>query len=161
MAANLALVKSVGVPEHVERVAQKLDAGGVPPVNEFYTLGAAEYVFEWETQQGGVELKIPANSREHEAALNLHGSSGLRRIIHAALQEAAAVEPLVFEYTNWRGHRETRRVVPREVEAVTWGLARGHSEEGWLLHAYCLDRKDDRSFTLSKINQSNPGTGTT
>jgi hypothetical protein len=53
------------------------------------------------------------------------------------IERTSATRGLVLlDYTNWRGDRSTRRVIPRQVHlaAVEW-----HPGEQWLLDAWDLD----------------------
>lgn len=58
----------------------------------------------------------------------------------------------IFNYTNYRGDVEQRRVFPRRLEVATdkmgnWGYVPGQ----YLLLCYDFNRKAMRSFAISKI----------
>lgn len=53
-----------------------------------------------------------------------------------------------FVYTNYAGVTEIRRLVPVKLE---WGSNQYHPEPGWLLYAWCLDKKAMRTFAWSGI----------
>jgi len=55
-------------------------------------------------------------------------------------------EPLVFEYTNWRGETSVRRVSPRR---LWFGSTEWHPDRQWLLHAYDHDKQELRDFALA------------
>jgi predicted DNA-binding transcriptional regulator YafY len=61
------------------------------------------------------------------------------------VDEARAIS---FVYTNYDGKTEIRRLIPEKLE---WGSNQYHPKPGWLLHAWCLDRKAMRTFAWSGI----------
>lgn len=56
---------------------------------------------------------------------------------------------MVLEYTNHRGERGHRRVIPQRVwfGSTTW-----HPDEQWLLEAYDVDRGAQRDFAMELIH---------
>lgn len=55
---------------------------------------------------------------------------------------------LVFEYTNYKGERSVRRIIPNRIE---FGCTPKTSEPCWLLIGYDLDKKASRSFVMEHI----------
>lgn len=53
---------------------------------------------------------------------------------------------LTFGYTNWKNQYNERRVVPIR---IFFGKNEYHKEDTWLMEAYCLDRKENRTFALN------------
>jgi hypothetical protein len=58
-----------------------------------------------------------------------------------------------IDYTNYRGERAKRRVIPIRVyfSATEW-----HPEEQWLLAAWDIEKQADRSFALKDIHSWAP-----
>ncbi len=58
--------------------------------------------------------------------------------------------PLVssFMYTNWKGRKAMREVMPLK---VYWGKTEYHPEEQWLLRAYDYGINDYRDFALKDM----------
>lgn len=54
-----------------------------------------------------------------------------------------------FHYTNHRGERSWRTVVP---EHMWWGVTAWHPQEGWLLRAFDMDKREYRDFAWSGIH---------
>lgn len=57
--------------------------------------------------------------------------------------------PLFIDYTNHRGERSTRKVIPR---AVVWRLSPWHSEAQWILEVFDLDKQQYRDFAMVNIH---------
>ena len=55
-----------------------------------------------------------------------------------------------IRYTNHRGETAVRRIEPIDIDfdSTEW-----HPEPQWLLHAFDLDRKAERSFALRDIHE--------
>ncbi|MCR5146860.1 MAG: WYL domain-containing protein [Clostridia bacterium] len=53
-------------------------------------------------------------------------------------------------YTNWKGVTSYRNIVPKSVEfkSTEW-----HPEEQWILNAYDVDKRADRTFALKDIKE--------
>lgn len=51
-------------------------------------------------------------------------------------------------YTNYKGVTSTRRIIPKQ---IWFGSTEWHQTSQWLLDAYDLEKKDDRSFAMSDI----------
>lgn len=58
-----------------------------------------------------------------------------------------------LDYTNHRGERAVRRVQPLGLrfESTEW-----HPEPQWVLQAFDLDRRAERSFALQDVHSWNP-----
>ena len=55
---------------------------------------------------------------------------------------------VTIRYTNYRGETGDRRIVPQRIR---FGSTEWHREEQWLLDAFDIDRKADRSFAVKDI----------
>lgn len=53
--------------------------------------------------------------------------------------------PFIFDYTNWRGERMRRKVIPREVR---FGISEWHKDPQWLMLAYDFDKRGEREFAM-------------
>lgn len=53
-----------------------------------------------------------------------------------------------FRYRNHRGEEAVRTVRPIR---IWFGCTAYHREAGWLLEAFCLDRRETRDFALGNI----------
>jgi len=58
--------------------------------------------------------------------------------------------PVKILYTNWKGEKRVRNIIP---EKIWFGKTEWHPEEGWLLRAYDIDKKDYRDYDLSHIHK--------
>ncbi len=58
-----------------------------------------------------------------------------------------------IDYTNWRGERSKRRIVPLTIrfESNEW-----HPEAQWICEAIDCDRGDTRSFAMKDIHSWHP-----
>lgn len=61
---------------------------------------------------------------------------------------------LEIDYTNHRGERTTRRVLP--YGTMRFGTSEFHKTPQWLIPAFDLDRKADREFALKDIHSATP-----
>lgn len=58
--------------------------------------------------------------------------------------------PLIFDYTNHRGHLAVRTVTG----AYLWyGSTEHHPEPQWFIRGYCTDRKQYRDFAVLDISR--------
>jgi predicted DNA-binding transcriptional regulator YafY len=57
---------------------------------------------------------------------------------------------VIIRYTNYRGETSDRRIIPI---GIRFGSSEWHAEEQWLLDAFDLDRRADRSFALKDVLQ--------
>ena len=64
---------------------------------------------------------------------------------HASVAEAQVI---MVEYTNYRDETAIRRIIPKRLlfQATKW-----HPRPQWIMEAYDLDRKADRSFALQDV----------
>jgi hypothetical protein len=53
------------------------------------------------------------------------------------------------DYTNWRGVRRLRRLVPR---TIRFGRSEFHDDEQWLLVATCLESCRELEFSIKTIH---------
>ncbi len=63
---------------------------------------------------------------------------------------------LIFVYTDHRGSRSTRRVLP---DRIWFGRTDWYDEPQWLMDAYDVDRHALRSFALRQIQHMGSDTG--
>ncbi len=54
-----------------------------------------------------------------------------------------------IDYTNWRGERGLRRIVPMSIE---WANNEWHPETQWLLEALDVDKRQSRTFALANVH---------
>lgn len=57
----------------------------------------------------------------------------------------------IIDYTNHRGERAMRRIVPVDIMHCPNGTE-FHSAPGWYLRAYDLDKKGGREFAMADIH---------
>lgn len=78
-------------------------------------------------------------------------SGGEYRDVKATVAEPHKV--VEIDYTNWRGERGLRRIVPCRLifENNEW-----HTETQWMIEAIDLDRCEPRVFALSNIHSWKP-----
>jgi predicted DNA-binding transcriptional regulator YafY len=65
--------------------------------------------------------------------------------------EVMEASPLRIWYTNHRGERAERNIIPRK---IVWGSTRWHPQPQWILHAWDLDRQAERSFAVKDFGGS-------
>lgn len=51
-------------------------------------------------------------------------------------------------YTNYKGETAIRKIIP---EKIWFGKTEWHPEDQWLMDAYDVDKKANRSFALKDI----------
>lgn len=61
------------------------------------------------------------------------------------------VKPVLIDYTNWKGNRRSRKVLPI---AILFGTSQWHTEAQWLLSAYDLEEVDRpiKQFAMTTIH---------
>lgn len=57
------------------------------------------------------------------------------------------------DYTNWRGERTDRRIVPIR---IFYGMNSWHREHQWLLEAFDIGKGEPRIFAMSQIHSWKP-----
>jgi len=60
---------------------------------------------------------------------------------------------VLLDYTNYRGERAIRRVIP---QAFGWFKTEFHPEDQWMMRAYDLDKKVDRIYAMKDIHSWKP-----
>lgn len=60
---------------------------------------------------------------------------------------------ITIDYTNWRGERSQRRILPH---SLRYGTNQWHPTEQWLLAAHDLDRDEEREFAMVSIHSWTP-----
>jgi predicted DNA-binding transcriptional regulator YafY len=77
--------------------------------------------------------------------------------ILAGLQDALCYAKtdrvVIIDYTNWRGQRSQRRILPLSIvfKATEW-----HKEPQWLLYAWDKTKREYRYFALKDIHMWKP-----
>lgn len=51
-------------------------------------------------------------------------------------------------YTNYKGETAIREIIPIK---IWYGSTDWHPEEGWLMDAYDINKKSERSFSIKDI----------
>jgi predicted DNA-binding transcriptional regulator YafY len=64
-----------------------------------------------------------------------------------------AEQVVEIDYTNWRGERSKRRIVPM---GLSWENNEWHPETQWMLDAIDVDKKVSRTFALASIHSWTP-----
>lgn len=67
--------------------------------------------------------------------------------------ERAVAGIVVIDYTNHRGERSERRILP---SAIRYAEAEWHPGEQWLMDAFDLEKKADRTFAMKDIHSWSP-----
>jgi predicted DNA-binding transcriptional regulator YafY len=57
-------------------------------------------------------------------------------------------QPVVIDYTNWRGERRDRKVMPL---GLHFGTNEWHPVKQWLLYAIDLETGEERFFAFTNI----------
>lgn len=78
-------------------------------------------------------------------------AAGVASILLSLLLKGNPDAKLVFEYTNWRGEKRTRKVAPFR---VWYGATEWHPVPQLLLEGYCHDAMAKRDFAIADINIS-------
>lgn len=60
-----------------------------------------------------------------------------------------AAQAVVIDYTNWRGERSMRRIIPRH---MAWTKNEWHPEYQWMVYAFDIDKNAYRFFANSSIH---------
>jgi predicted DNA-binding transcriptional regulator YafY len=60
---------------------------------------------------------------------------------------------IVLDYTNWKGERRDRRVMPL---TLWFGVSEFHNEPQWFIRAMDLERNAMRDFALATIHGVQP-----
>lgn len=64
-----------------------------------------------------------------------------------------AIDEVIIDYTNWKGERSTRTVVP---DVIYWGSNEWHKEPQWLLTAFDVEKQAKRNFAMKDIHSWTP-----
>lgn len=68
----------------------------------------------------------------------------------ATIRKAMAeVGVAVIDYTNWRGERSERRVIPISIK---FGANEWHKDQQWMMLAHDVEKGADRWFAMSGIH---------
>lgn len=62
-------------------------------------------------------------------------------------------QEVLIDYTNWRGERRWRRVVPQRIEFEN---SEWHHETQWIMHAVEVDLAAQREFAMKDIHAWKP-----
>ena len=63
------------------------------------------------------------------------------------------VRDVSIDYTNWRGERSVRVVLPAR---MWWGKTEFHPTEQFLLHAFDIEKQSWRDFAMENIHSWSP-----
>lgn len=66
------------------------------------------------------------------------------------MSERPEAEAVRIDYTNYRGERGVRTIVPKRIE---FGSNEFHTEPQWLLVAWDVDKCAERTFAMKDIHQ--------
>lgn len=56
---------------------------------------------------------------------------------------------VLIDYTNWRGERSKRAVIP---QSIRFGISGWHTEPGWLMAALDIEKGEVREFAMADIH---------
>jgi hypothetical protein len=73
--------------------------------------------------------------------------------IATATREPLYMHGVDIDYTNYRGERAVRRIVPRE---MFFGSTDYHAEPQWLLAAIDVSKKAERVFAMRDVHSWTP-----
>jgi predicted DNA-binding transcriptional regulator YafY len=59
------------------------------------------------------------------------------------------VKRVTIDYTNWRGERSIRDIMPL---GMAFSRNQWHPEPQWLVYAYDIEKKETRAFAMLKIH---------
>jgi len=68
----------------------------------------------------------------------------------APIRDAIPNAAITIDYTNYRGERGLRRIVPQQIE---FGSNKWHPEPQWLLKAWDCEKKAERLFAIGDIHR--------
>lgn len=71
------------------------------------------------------------------------------------MNEKLTLREVIIDYTNHRGERAKRRIVPVDLVFCPQGTEY-HSEPGWYLRANDLDKGVSRDFAMKDIHSCDP-----
>jgi predicted DNA-binding transcriptional regulator YafY len=58
-------------------------------------------------------------------------------------------QEVIIDYTNWRGQRAARRIIPKR---IYFGATEFHKTPQWLLVADCRHKNEERTFAIEDIH---------
>lgn len=64
-----------------------------------------------------------------------------------------SAEAVEIDYTNWRGERSVRRIIPL---AMGFTHNQWHTKDQWLLTAMDVEKKEARTFAMANIRSWKP-----
>lgn len=70
----------------------------------------------------------------------------------AGMTESGLKNPIKVEYTNYRGERGIRTIVPI---SFYFGTTEYHPQEQWLVKLWDVDRQAERIYALKEISRWN------
>ena len=71
------------------------------------------------------------------------------------LRESAGPYAVVIDYTNHRGERRERRILP-QLNALFFDSTEFHREKQWLMVGFDLEKGETRTFALKDIHSWRP-----
>lgn len=73
--------------------------------------------------------------------------------VDVKIDASYAEKIVIIDYTNWRGQRAPRRIVPL---GIVYGTTKWHPEPQWLLNAWDVVKKTERTFAMKDIHMWEP-----
>ena len=65
-------------------------------------------------------------------------------------------QEVLIDYTNWRGERGERRVLPLSIQ---WESSEWHPDPQWIVHAVDVEKGRTRGFAMKDIHAWKPAQG--
>lgn len=93
------------------------------------------------------EMGVPSTEADASARESSRASEASRHVAPPALPG----QHVLIDYTNWRGERSIRPIVPN-MESLWYGFNDWHKEAQWLLDAYDVEKGDIRTFAMKDIH---------
>jgi hypothetical protein len=110
--------------------------------------------------EGGIDL---GPAERHVMAIDEDQAEAFVAMLDAppnpspALIELMRPDPahiVAVAYTNWRGERGIRRIIPRRIH---WGSNQWHKDAQWLIDALDCDKGEERTFALLGVHGCRAG----
>ena len=98
-------------------------------------------------QYGPEDERRRAWSQYHHALQAEYERGGL--VPKPTIEAATDYPPLTVNYTNWRGVRAVRRIIP---VGVWFGSSRWHPEDQFFMSAWDVDKGEMRDFAIRDMS---------
>ncbi|MDE4176341.1 hypothetical protein PXK01_19470 [Phaeobacter sp. PT47_59] len=109
---------------------------------------------ECDCENGGSDCTWISTPAPREAALADMAEFDGKHLLSDAPRDGdmtSQATPITFTYKNYRGEVAARTAVPKE---IWFGTTEWHTEPGWLMTAYDLEKAADRGFALADCSFS-------